>query len=438
MKIFVPLKNTKTKSIAMPYFIWCLGALFFLMEYFIRVSPSVIAQELMATFHVEAFALGGLSAFFYYAYISMQIPVGILVDRFGAHKLLVAATLLCAINIGIFSLISEISLAYLTRFLIGLGAAFAFVGTLKLISTWFPPKRFALFAGITQALGMVGAIIGNAPLSFAFHTYGWRHVMWFMAGLFLLLSLFILLFIRDYNPDTFSHKITHQKTIQIIPSLKIVLANPQTWLNCFFIGLLYGPTATFGEQWGVTFIATTHHVSTTYAAAEVGTLFFGLALGCPILGWVSDRFERRLGIMRLAAFFCFILISIIIYAPHYLPHQPEFFYIFLLFLYGFFNSGIVPSYALAAEINPHELNGIALGVTNMASILLGAIFIPLIGWIIDHLWDGTKIAGAPIYSSANFEWAFLLLPSCFLLSFLISFALKETYCQPTKNNDPTP
>jgi len=424
-------KKSLIKPITMPYIVWCLGALFFFMEYFIRVSPSVIAQELMATFRVEAFALGGLSAFFYYSYISMQIPVGVLVDRFGPHKLLVAATSLCAISIYLFAKIKYIEMAYLARFLMGLGAAFAFVGTLKLISTWFPAKRFALFAGITQALGMLGAVVGNAPMSYAFQAYGWRQVMLIIAGLFLILSCLILLLIRDHSPYLAKHETPNKQTIKIWPSLKKVLANSQTWLNCFFIGLLYAPTASFGEQWGVTFIATTHHISVTQAAAEVGTLFIGLAIGCPILGGLSDYFAQRLLIMRISASMCFILISIIIYSSpsNHLPNNilslSEHSYTFLLFLYGFFNSGIVPSYALASEINPRELTGIALGITNMASVIIGAIFIPLIGWIIDHLWDGAMLNGAPIYSPENFKLAFLLLPTCFLLSLFISFFLKK-------------
>lgn len=414
---------------AMPYIVWSLGALFFLMEYFIRVSPSVITQELMATFHVQAFALGGLSAFFYYAYISMQVPVGVLVDRFGPHKLLFGATLLCAISIALFSSVDSIGMAYLSRFLMGLGAAFAFVGTLKLISTWFPAKRFALFAGITQALGMVGAVIGDAPMSYVFHTYGWREAMWVIALLFAILSILVLVLIRDRSPYLPKHEAISEDTIHIWHSLKVVLSNPQTWLNCLFIGLLYAPTASFGEQWGVSFISTAHHIDVTHAAAEIGTIFIGLAIGCPILGWLSDRMGRRLTIMRIAAFACLILMLVILYSTHNAHLTlPEPTYIGVLFFYGFFNSGIVPSYALASEVNPRKLTGIALGVTNMASVIIGAIFIPLIGFIMDHLWNGSMINGAPAYSLSNFESAFVLLPLCFVIALIISFTLKETYC----------
>ncbi|MDX1901485.1 MAG: MFS transporter [Gammaproteobacteria bacterium] len=428
-------KNKLAQYNAMPYIVWGLGALFFLMEYFIRVSPSVITHTLMATFHVQAFALGGLSAFFYYAYISMQLPVGVLVDRFGPHKLLVVATLLCSMSIAIFASVDNIQMAYLTRFLMGLGASFAFVGTLKLISTWFPSQKFALLAGVTQALGMLGAVIGNAPMSYAFHTYGWREAMWIIAVLFLILSFLALVFIRDHNPRL-APRIQNQKTdtIKVWPSLKVVLSNPQTWLNCLFIGLLYAPTAAFGEQWGVCFISTAHHISTTQAAAEVGTLFIGLAIGCPTLGWLSDRLGKRLLIMRISAVACLFLMTAILYSTHNANTiLPEHAYTLVLFLYGFFNSGIVPSYALASEVNPRRLTGIALGVTNMASVIIGAIFIPLIGWIMDHLWNGLRENGAPVYSLSNFEYAFILLPACFVIALIISFTLRETHCKHVRN-----
>ncbi|MDF2530171.1 MAG: major facilitator family transporter, partial [Gammaproteobacteria bacterium] len=166
------MDNVSSRPSYLPWVIWLLGALFFLAEYFVRISPSVITQELMATFHVDAFALGGLSGFFYYAYISMQVPVGILVDRFGSRRLLTGATLLCAISCLVFASMHTIQLGFLSRFLMGLGASFAFVGTLKLISLWFPPTRFALLAGTTQALGMLGAVIGDAPMAMIFNHFG--------------------------------------------------------------------------------------------------------------------------------------------------------------------------------------------------------------------------------------------------------------------------
>lgn len=418
-----------------PYFVWSLGALFFLMEYFIRVSPSVITTQLMSTFHIAAFALGGLSAFFYYAYISMQVPVGILVDRFGPKRLLTASIAICALSIVLFAGMRNIETGYLSRLLMGFGASFAFVGTLKLISTWFPARQFALLAGVTQALGMLGAVIGDAPMAYIFQTYGWRQSLMVIAGIFALLAIFIGLFVRDTNPRLPAHEAVSKDTIKIWPSVKMVMANPQTWLNCLFIGLLYAPTAAFGEQWGVAFISNTHHIDNTHAAGEVSAIFIGMAIGCPLLGWLSDRLQRRLIVMRVAAVACLALILIVIYGERCLGiHLSEKAFFAVLFGYGLFNSGIVPSYALASEINPRKLTGIALGITNMASVIIGAIFIPLIGLIMDKLWDGTVLNGIRLYSAGNYQLAFVLLPTCFVIAIIVSLFLHETHCQHQHNH----
>ncbi len=174
-----------------PWIIWALGACFFLAEYFARVSPGVMLPNLMRSYHVDALALGTLSACFYLAYIPMQLPVGMLVDRFGPHRLLTTMAILCGLACLLFGLTTKFHLAQIARFLMGFSASFAFVGTLKLASMWFPAKRFGLLAGLTQALGMLGAVIGEAPTAIAVQHIGWRGTMFIMAAVIIVLGVFI-------------------------------------------------------------------------------------------------------------------------------------------------------------------------------------------------------------------------------------------------------
>jgi MFS family permease len=159
--------NARQSSLSrqFPYFIWFLGAFFFFSDYIIRVSPSVLTPQLMQFFHANGETVGLFSGFFYYAYIGMQIPVGILVDKFGPKWLLVMASILCTLSTMMFAQTSHITMGFLSRFLMGFGASFAFVGTLKLISLWFKAERFAFLAGLTQAMGMVGATVGLGAMA---------------------------------------------------------------------------------------------------------------------------------------------------------------------------------------------------------------------------------------------------------------------------------
>jgi len=410
----------------MAYVIWFLGAFFFFIDYIIRVSPSILTPTLMQFFHTNAFSIGGFSGFFYYAYIGMQIPVGLLVDRFGPKWLLIGATLICAFSTFLFATMQHLSMGFLSRFLMGFGASFAFVGTLKLISIWFKAERFAFLAGLTQAMGMLGAMMGQGPMAMVYHQFGWQNCLYALSVGFVLLAVGMIFLIRE-KP----HKLTSHQPISVQSSLISLFKNAQNCLNCLFIGLLYAPSACFGEQWGASFLSLVQSISIEKAGHETGILFIGLAIGCPLLGWLSDRMGRRVIIMQICVALCCLLLTLIIYG-HALPiHRwltPSV-YMVLLFMYGFFNSGIVVSYALAAEINPHQQTGIALGVTNMASVILGALMIPIVGLILDNLWTGTIHQGIPVFSIQEYRIAFSALPIGCILAFGISLFQKETYCR---------
>ena len=125
---------------------WAIAASFFLLAYFARVAPSVMATSLMRTFHVSAFRLGTLSACFYYAYIGMQLPVGTLFDLLKTKTLLTIAVFLCGISCILFGFTNAIVIAETYRFIMGFGSAFAFVGALKIASIWLPANRFGVIA----------------------------------------------------------------------------------------------------------------------------------------------------------------------------------------------------------------------------------------------------------------------------------------------------
>lgn len=415
----------------LPYLIWFLGASFFFTDYIIRLSPGILTPQLMQFFHANGETVGWFSGFFYYAYISMQIPVGILVDKFGPKWLLVMASLICTLSTFMFAEMSHIGMGFLSRFLMGFGASFAFVGTLKLISLWFQPERFAFLAGLTQAMGMVGATVGLGPMAFVYQNFGWQNSMFGLGFVFLVLTILMMLCIKNKNLTHEQDTLGTNHEVAVLSSMQFILKNPQNWLNCLFIGLLYAPSACFGEQWGPSFLSLNQGISMEAAGHETGMMFVGLAIGCPVLGWISDRLQRRLLVMRISVAVCLILLTIVIYgrlifgmgAIHPLT------YTVLLFIYGFFNSGIVCSYALASEINPHQLTGMALGITNMASVIVGAMLIPLVGMLLDGLSTGVLVNGAPVFDIKAFQIAFSALPIGFIVAFVISFFQKETYCQ---------
>lgn len=406
------------------WIVWGLGAAFFFSEYFARVAPSVMVPDLMHAFNTGATGLGALSGFFYYAYVGMQIPVGALVDRYGAHSLLMLTAALCGLGSLIFAYSHTLYLAELARFLMGFGASFAFVGTLKLATVWFPPSRLGLLAGLTQALGMLGASVGQAPMSWSVQLIGWRQTTLWVGVELLVLAALIGLLVRDHpHAETATDNRIHSIG-ELWEGVKQVLKNSQTWVNGAYAGLIFAPTAAFAELWGVDYYEHTFGYSRSKAAFAIGLIFVGWGIGGPISGWVSDRMGLRKPLLYISALgsFATLVMALYLQLPYWMTCS-------LLCLYGIMNTGLVTSYAVAGEINPRSVSGMSIAFANMTSVLIGALFLPVIGWILELQWDHTMVGGIPLYSPEAYKTAMLTLPGCLLLAFVAAFWVKETYCK---------
>lgn len=408
-----------------PWLVWGLAASAFFIEYFARVAPGVMIDSLMHDFNVQALALGSLSAFFYYTYVGMQIPVGILVDRFSLRWLLTSMIFLCGLSCLIFASTTHLEIAAFARLMMGFGAAFAFVSALKVAAVWFPVRKFGLLAGLTQALGMLGAAVGQMPMAYLVVTFGWRTALFFIAGLMILLSMLVALWVRDPILPTAQAKVKKTLTYSPYLGLMCVLRNPQSWRNALFAGLLYAPTAALAELWGVKFFRQTYHLSNEIAAMGIGLIFIGWTIGGPLIGWISDKIKRRKVILILSASFSLLFASLVIL----LPNLPLGILFGLLFLYGFSNTGVATAYAVASEINPPSVAGTSVAFANMLSVIIGAGYQPLIGWLLQKNWDGAMLQGLPFYSNTDFRSALFILPVSLLLAILVAFSIKETYCR---------
>ena len=157
--------------------VWGLGAMLYLIGFFQRVAPAVLTQELMAEFALTAVALGNLSALYFYAYVAIQIPTGVLVDHWGPRRVLTAGALLAGAGTLLFALASAYAVVGAGRLLIGAGVGVAFVSMLKLATHWVKASRFALISGLALACGSIGGVSAGVPLRLAVDAFGWRPVM---------------------------------------------------------------------------------------------------------------------------------------------------------------------------------------------------------------------------------------------------------------------
>lgn len=413
-----------------PWLIWGLGAAFFFSEYLGRVAPSVVKPELMQAFQIDATQYGMLGAVFLAPYIIMQIPVGMLVDRYGPHKLLTVTCAASALGCFLFGVAHSFFIAQLGRFLLGFSAAFAFVGALKLATIWFCPTRFGLLAGLTQALGMFGAALGVGPLAIIVEHFGWRESMFIITSILVVLTALIGLVVRD-RPREHDHIHDQLPSEQLSKHIHFweaflhVVKNPQTWWNGLFVGCVYAPTGVFAELWGPSYLMENNGLSRGLAGQAVMMIFVGWAIGGPLAGMLSDRIKRRVPVMFASAIFSLIFLLVILYVPD-LPVSVLF---LTMFLYGLSNTGVGVSYAVAGEINSRRVAGTSLAFANMASILVAFALDPIVGRILDLNWSGKIVDGAKYYSPEAYQAAMLSLPICLALGIVFCLFVRETYCR---------
>ena len=408
---------------AYPWVVWLLGAGFFFYKYLVQVSPSVMTNDLMKTFHINATGLGNLSAFYFYAYLIMQIPVGILIDKYSPRLLTVLAIFICSLSTLVFSQTSSLGLACISRALIGAGAAFAAVSCFKLVTLWFTPKRFALVSGLCMTAAMLGGVGGQMPLSLLTQSVGWRTALQVVSVIGLILGAIYLLIVRDKRISSPEKK---QDKQSFWGNSIFVLRSRQAWLLSFYSGLAFAPVSVFGGLWGVPFLETSYHLSRNSAAFAVSWIFIGFAVGAPFFGWLSDFFGQRKPILFTGTCMAFICIMTIIYSPTNHVGVLS----VLLFFFGFGTSGFFTSFAMIRELFPLGLAGTVLGIMNTFDAVCEALFEPAVGAVLDLTWDGQVADGIHQFSVYSYHVSLLLLPLSLLIAFLLLFFIKETWCVP--------
>lgn len=419
-----------TKNLKSAWLIWGLAATFFFTDYMARVAPTVMHKYLQVDFGINEVGFATLTSFFYIPYIIMQIPVGLTVDRFKVRYLLTFMSLLTAVGCCVFGAAHGLAMASFARLLIGFSAAFAFTSALRLATSWFPSSMLGMLAGLTQALGMLGASAGQAPLSFLVGSVGWRGSMFVIAFLFIGLAILLFIYIQD-KPTSDINKFTKKADLpnfNLLKSLKLVMSSRQTWLNAFYAGFLYGPSTVIGEAIGPAYLEYGRGLSAHSAAFAVGLIFIGWVFGGPLTGYISDRIGLRKPLMIASAICGLILTSIFVFYPDLSVTAT---YV-IFFLFGLTNSGVAIAYVVSTELNSRKVVGTAIALTNMLSIFVGALLQPLVASLIDYISQGRGYHVESLLL-VDFQYGLKLLPLSSFIALILAFLVKETYCKPIIN-----
>ncbi len=424
--------TTSTPPLRLSWFVWGWGAVFYLIGFFLRVTPAVMTAELMQAFDINATALGNLSAFYFYSYVAMQIPTGILADIWGPRRLLTTGAFIAGAGVLLFAVAPTIGWAYLGRFLIGGSVAVAFVGTLKLAGEWFPARYFTTVSGVALFFGIVGAVSAGTPLRLLVVTYGWRETLLFAGAITFAICAGVWLMVRDHPTEKgyagfidADIRVKSKSNPRIIAGILEVLRYANTWLLFIIPGGIVGCVLTFGGLWGVPYLSTHHGLSTARAAALNSAMLVAWAVGGPVFGGISDRIGRRKPL-----YFGGCALSLIAWAvAFFVPHPPFPLLAASLLGAGFASGCMIIGFAFAKESVPRRLTGTVNGVINMGVMLGPTLLQPAVGWMLDRNWDGHTVAGMRVYNIEAYQAGFTLMISWAVLSFILLFFTRETYCR---------
>ncbi|MDP3561394.1 MAG: MFS transporter [Legionellaceae bacterium] len=413
------MKTYSRKQLILGSTICIVGALFYCYEFILRIVPGVLQNELIAAFgNISASTFGKLAALYYFAYSPMQVPVGMLMDRFGPRRLLSLACLCCTLGSLMFSYSTSIVIAGSGRFLVGFGSAFAFVGVLTAAVNWLPPRFFSLVAGLMTTLGMLGVIYGEVKITQLANTMSLSSVLMLLVFAGLILTVFIYLIVRD-RPNGLETK--HESFPHFFKSVLQVLMSKQVWLIGFVGACLYTSLSVFGELWGKSYLEYAHHLTKEHAATTISMMFLGWGIGAPLSGYISDHTGRRILPLVIGGLLSLLCISIILYVP-----QLSYFSLnTLMFLYGIFSSVEIIVFVMAKENSGALLSSTVFAVVNMIVTLGGVILQPLVGTLLDMVSDNHLIGGVHIYTTRDYQIALTVIPISMVLMIITTCFLRD-------------
>jgi MFS family permease len=401
----VTQSGAKTAAIA-----WLLTALYYFYQYALRSAPAVMMPELSSAFGLTAAGVASIAGLFYYGYSPFSLVAGAAMDRLGPRRVVPLGA--AAVGVGALLFASgNIQTASVGRLLQGAGGVFALIGAASIATTNFPASRAATLIGATQMFGMAGGSAGQfvvGPLIASGISWSAFWVGMGVIGLAISAALFLLL------PPSPSIDRSDDWLRAAAGALSQVFRNPQSILCGAIAGLLFIPTTIFDMIWGVRYLQEARGIDYASAVIRSATVPVGWIIGCPLLGWASDRLGRRKPVILAGAVVLMACFALILYV------RTQIFPPYLLgIVAGLASGAAMLPYTIIKEANPPSVSGTATGVVNFLNFTFSALLGPVFGRILAALSGGAA-------TLEHYQSAFEPMLYGIGLAIVLTFLLKET------------
>ena len=357
--------------------------------YFHRISVSVVGQDIVTD---VGGSIGLLSSVYYWTYTAMQIPSGLMADRFGPRAASTLFLLIASAGSLITCVGTEFWVIVLGKVMIAAGMAVVYVPLMKLVSVWFPKADFAVLSGIVIAVGNVGAIAATGPLEMLADALGWREVFLVLGLVTLVLALLCAVVIRNHPSERGLPSVesvegsgaveSSAARIPVLRGLRIVFSGGRRFWTCalaYF--LVYGTIMTFQGTWAVTYFNSVYgfvlSASWMVTALGVGKILSTLAIGAMTSRGIIK--SKRRTMIYGTSVFAVIWIVIFLFAGEI---DSYWFWFAVSFLFGFFGGFMTLSFTQVKEWYPIAVSGTAVSGTNIFLFLGASVCTTVSGFVV--------------------------------------------------------
>jgi sugar phosphate permease len=414
----------------------------YLVSYFHRVAPGVVAEDLMRAFAIGAASLGTLSAVYPYVFVAMALVAGSLAETLGPRWTLALGGFAMGAGTLVMGAAPVFGVAVAGRLLVGLGASVVLISFLSLAAAWFRPDEFATISGLAQTVGNVGGLVAAAPLALLVEAVGWRGSFGVIGAVTLLIGAAALLGVRDrpeamglppVNPARAARRLSLGDVARAVPE---IARNPRTWPPAIAGCGIFPTFIAIQGLWGVPYLTQVYGLTRVEAANLTSLLALGIIVGAPLVGWLSDQWLGR----RRAPF----VVCCALYAACWLPlavpalRLPPALIAPFFFVMGVASCGLVLLWSCVREVNDPARVGIVIGFCNIPIFLGLALMQWLTGVVLDARWQGMRAGGVRVYPAAAYEGAFAACLAMALVGLVASFAITETRCRNVWASRPAP
>jgi MFS family permease len=391
---------------------WLVAAFFYFYQYVQRSAPSVMLPQLSAALGESALEVASIVGIFYYGYSTFSLAAGVGMDRLGPRKIIPIAAALAGLG-GLMFATGSSSAASLGRLIQGAAGGFAPVGAIYIASTKFPPSKAATLIGATQMFGMAGGAAGQFLVGPLISRGVSCNTFWFyigIAGFCIAALLFILL------PADRKHLAPKSGRENIVSDFATVFKNPQSIYCGIIAGLLFIPTTIFTMIWGVRYLQEAHGFDYMTSVFRSTSISIGWIIGCPLLGFISDRMQRRKPVIIGGALLLLACLIWILFAPPgILPAYT------VGLLAGIASGAAMIPYTIIKEANPPQLGGTTTGVITFLNFSMSALLGPVFTWMLRRSSSGAARMGL-----SHYQTAFIPMLVGVLIAIALTLLLRET------------